>query len=219
MAPGRYRYRMPDMVKRTRIKICGITRLADAVAAAEAGADAIGCVFWKRSSRAVSPEQAAEFARTLGPFVSLVGLFVDPDPDYVRSVCEMVPIDCLQFHGNEGASFCESFQMRWIKALHVRADADLMRLMRQYDNAQGILLDNYDPVRVGGTGSSFDWSLIPDKSHRPLILAGGLSTENVASALRRVQPWAVDVSTGVESAPGLKDAAKIRAFVEAVRSA
>lgn len=201
---------------RTRIKICGITRIKDALQAVEAGADAIGLVFYAPSPRAVDIETAAEIVRSLPPFVETVGLFVNPDPDLVRTVVEKVGISLLQFHGDEPESFCDQFDHRWIKAVRVRAMDDIPTAYREFPRAAGLLVDAYDPRKYGGTGQIFDWSLIPEDRPRPLILAGGLNSANVASAVAAVRPWAVDVSGGVELDKGIKDASRIIEFIKEV---
>jgi len=205
-------------VMRTRVKICGITRAEDAQAAARLGADAIGLVFHARSPRAVTIEQARAVVRALPPFVTAVGLFVNAEPEAVRYVLKTVPLDLLQFHGDESAEACRSYDRPYLKALRMRDDADLAALARPYDDAAGILVDTYVEGVAGGTGLSFDWSRLPAHMPRPLILAGGLNPDNVAAAVTQVRPWAVDVSGGVEAAPGLKDAARIAAFIRGVNS-
>jgi phosphoribosylanthranilate isomerase len=205
----------------TRIKICGITSVEDAQAAVAAGADAIGLVFYPQSPRYVTPEQAALIARAVGPFVITVGLFVNPAEEVVRLVLEHVPLQLLQFHGSESATFCAGFQRQFIKALRMAAGVDVPTIEREFAEAGalGLLLDSYNPTAPGGTGEVFGWERIPAVRRLPLILAGGLAPENVAAAVRQVQPYAVDVSSGVEIAPGRKDSAKIAAFVQAVRGA
>ena len=201
-----------------RIKICGITRVEDALAAVEHGADAIGLVFYEKSPRSVTAAKAAEILQALPPFVTTVGLFVDMPADEVREVLSCAPLDLLQFHGDESAEHCQSFDRPYIKALRVRAGDDLQALMAPYAQARGVLLDTFVEGVPGGTGAAFDWSLAPKNSSVPIILAGGLTADNVAQAVAQVQPYAVDVSGGVELAKGIKDAAKIRAFVQAARS-
>lgn len=203
----------------TRIKICGITRIEDALAAAAVGADAIGLVFFAKSPRHVAIDRAAEICAALPPFVTTVGLFVDAGADQVGDVLERVPLDLLQFHGDESAAECERHGRPYIKALRMRPGIDLRGAVAGYGSARGILLDTYRPGLPGGTGESFDWSQVPSDLKTPIILAGGLSPDNVAEAVRRVRPWAVDVSGGVESAPGVKDSGRIADFVEAVRTA
>jgi phosphoribosylanthranilate isomerase len=202
---------------RTRVKICGLTRGADARAAAELGADAIGLVFYAPSPRAVEIEQARRLAGCLPPFVTSVGLFVDADPAQVRGVLGRVPLDLLQFHGDEPPDYCAAFGRPWIKAIRVRPEIDLHALAARYADAAGLLLDTYDPSAPGGTGRRFDWDLIPRDLDKPVILAGGLDADNVAEAVRRVRPYGVDVSGGVEAAKGIKDRAKMAAFLKGVK--
>ncbi|WP_134677813.1 phosphoribosylanthranilate isomerase [Ectopseudomonas khazarica] len=201
---------------RVRSKICGITRVEDALAAVEAGADAIGLVFYARSPRAVSVEQAVAIVQALPPFVTSVGLFVNMPREQLRALLAQVPLDLLQFHGDESPADCEGFARPYIKALRVRAREDVAAMMAPYAGARGILLDTFVEGVPGGTGAAFDWSLVPPGVSRPIILAGGLDASNVASAIRQVRPYAVDVSGGVEASKGIKDASKIRAFVRAV---
>lgn len=203
---------------RTRIKICGITRGVDALEAARLGADAIGLVFWSGSPRAVSAEQANEAIRHLPPFVTVVGLFVDPHWGHVRAILDAVPLDLLQFHGQESPSLCTAFGRRYIKAIRMQEGTDLGQEIRQHAEAAGFLLDTYVAGVPGGTGVPFDWSRIDRVFDRPLILAGGLNADNVAKAIGRVQPYGVDVSGGVEITKGIKDAAKMAAFVRGVNS-
>lgn len=201
----------------TRIKICGITRVEDALAAAQAGADAIGLVFHEQSPRHVTVEQAARLAAVMPPFVTLVGLFVNPAEDAVREVLRQVPLDVLQFHGEEEPEFCSRFGCPWIKAIRVRSDVDLIQCAARYRMAQGLLLDAFVEGAHGGTGVALDWALIPQTVPLPVILAGGLNIGNVSEAIRLVRPYAVDVSSGVEAAKGIKDAAKIAAFINEVK--
>lgn len=202
-----------------RSKICGITRIEDALAAVEAGADAIGLVFYGKSPRAVSIEQAAAILQALPPFVTSVGLFVDMPRDELQQLLQRLPLDLLQFHGDESPADCEGHGRPYIKALRVRPGEDVAAAMAPYAGAQGILLDTFVEGVPGGTGASFDWSLVPENAAKPIILAGGLDAGNVATAIRQVRPYAVDVSGGVEASKGIKDAGKIRAFVRAVRDA
>lgn len=203
----------------TRVKICGITNLGDALAAVEAGSDALGFVFYAPSKRYVTPEQAGEIIRKLPPFVTTVGLFVNADVDFVESVLATAQLDLLQFHGDEGNADCVRFGRPFIKALRVKPDLDLMQAFSAYPDARGILLDAYRPGVPGGTGEVFDWDLIPDEIAGAITLAGGLDATNVARAVAAVGPYAVDVSGGVEAAPGQKDGAKVSAFVEAAKTA
>ena len=205
----------------TRIKICGITSVDDALAAVKAGADAIGLVFYQKSARYVTPEQAADITRAVGPFVTTVGLFVDAGADDIYRVLRQVPLHVLQFHGSETAAFCSSFSRPYIKALHMTDSVDCVAQTEPFivAGALGVLLDSYHPAMPGGTGETFAWERVPANRRLPLILAGGLKPENVAAAVNQVRPYAVDVSSGVESAPGKKDSARINAFIQAVRQA
>lgn len=203
---------------RTRVKICGITRIDDALAAAQAGADAIGLVFDTKSPRYVTPDQAAKIARALPPFITTVGLFVNAAPDAIENVLSHVPLDLIQFHGNEKPEQCRRYHRLYIKAIHMQSDIDLHEPARLYGDAAGLLLDTYMPGVPGGTGQTFDWSRIPSDLSKPIILAGGLTAQNVAQAVQQAHPYAVDVSSGVELSKGVKDAQKIVAFVDAVRN-
>ncbi len=203
---------------RTRIKICGITRPADAVAAAQAGADAIGLVFYPPSPRFLNVERAREIRDALPPFVQAVALFVNPDAAQVAQVIGRVHPALLQFHGEETPEFCAQFGLPFIKACRVAQGVDLLKYLRPFSAASGWLLDAH-VGEYGGAGASFDWSLVPARLARPLVLSGGLTRGNVGEAVRRVRPWAVDVSSGVESSKGIKDAAKIAAFIAEVRNA
>lgn len=205
-------------MQRTRIKICGITRADDLTAAVRAGSDAVGFVFYPPSPRALSPDRAAALVRRVEPFVTCVGLFVNAEPGSVRETLAAVPIDLLQFHGDEDAAYCKQFGKPYIKAARVRPGLDLLEFARAYPTARGLLLDAWVEA-YGGEGQSFDWSLIPDNLPLPIILSGGLHAGNVGEAVKKVRPWAVDVSSGVESAKGIKDADKIAAFIAAVRTA
>ena len=200
-----------------RSKICGITRIEDGLIAAEAGADAIGLVFYAKSPRAVSVQQARAIIAALPPFVTTVGLFVDADRSELKAILEVLPLDLLQFHGDETPAACEGFARPYIKALRVRPGDDIAARIEPYANAAGILLDTYVAGVPGGTGEAFDWSLVPHGLPKPIILAGGLTAENVRAAIDQVRPYAVDVSGGVEASKGVKDAQKVRAFVRAVR--
>lgn len=203
---------------RTRIKICGITRPEDALAAARAGADAIGLVFYEASSRAVDIAQARQICAALPPFVSSVGLFVDAPQERVREVLQQVPLDLLQFHGDETPEYCELFVRPWIKALRMREGIDLALEASRYAAARGLLLDAWVPGQPGGTGETFDWQRVPRDPGYPVVLAGGLNPDNVAAAVHQCRPWAVDVSGGVEERPGIKSATAISAFVRGVRN-
>lgn len=201
---------------RTRIKICGFTRKEDARAAALLGADALGLVFYLPSPRHVQIEQAADIANSLPAFVSKVALFVDADTNYIQSILEQVNIDLIQFHGDETAAFCRSFSRPYIKAIRMRPEVDLAEIAAQYHDASGLLLDAYHPGVKGGSGSRFDWDLIPKNLPLPVILAGGLDAENARQAVLEVRPFALDVSSGVEAVKGIKDKNKMATFIEEV---
>ncbi len=203
----------------TRIKICGITREQDVQAVVRSGADALGLVFYEKSPRYVSVQQAAQLVRAVSPFVTVVGLFVNPTVDYVREVLANVALDVLQFHGEESPPFCAQFGKPYLKAIRVKAGVDLVECASRYAGAQGLLLDAFVEGTQGGTGESFDWALIPHDLPLPVILSGGLHAGNVAAAVKQVLPYAVDVSSGVEASKGIKDAAKIAALINEVRRA
>jgi len=196
-----------------RVKICGLTRKVDVSAAVLAGADALGFVFTERSKRFISTGQATELVREVPAFVSRVGLFMDPDTQTVADVLARVPLSLLQFHGSEDAGFCRQFGLPYIKAVSMGPDQQVALIEQEYFDAAGLLLDSHAPGGTGGTGQVFNWSMIPDIV-LPLVLAGGLTAENVGQAVRQVKPWAVDVSSGVEDAPGQKSAAKMQAFIK-----
>lgn len=198
---------------RTRVKICGFTRVEDALAAARLGVDAIGLVFYPPSPRNVSITQAAEIVSALPAFVTVVALFVDAGPAWVNEVLHQVNVDCLQFHGNEMPEDCRRYGKPYIKAVRMQQDTKLAEIERQYFDAAGLLLDAYHSGVQGGTGSGFDWGMIPRDCKLPIILAGGLSPDNAGLAVQRVRPYALDVSSGVESAKGIKDAEKMAAFI------
>jgi len=198
---------------RTRVKICGFTRVEDALAAAELGVDAIGLVFYPPSQRNVAIERAAEIVKALPAFVTVVALFVDAEPAWIHEVLRQVRIDCLQFHGDESPEACRMYGKPYIKAIRMQAETELSRFEGRYADATGLLLDAYHPGVKGGTGSGFDWDLIPRESRLPIILAGGLSPENATLAVQQVRPYALDVSSGVESGKGIKDKAKMAAFI------
>ena len=201
---------------RTRVKICGLTRPQDVVAAANAGADAVGFVFYEPSPRSVTIEQAVELIRSVPPFVVATGLFVNPSREYVQQVLANVPLDLLQFHGDETPEFCDSFPARWIKAVRVRSQADIEQAFQAYFRASGLLVDAWAEDQFGGTGNTFNWDLIPSLRPLPLILAGGLAAETVAGAIELVRPWGVDVSGGVEAGKGIKNPAKVTEFIDEV---
>jgi len=202
----------------TRIKICGLTREEDVDAAVASGADAIGFVFYPPSPRYVQPQRAAELAKRIPPFVDVVGLFVNEAPETVRAVCRQVPINLLQFHGDEDTAYCQQFAHPYLRAARVRPGVDLVEFARSFPDARGLLLDAF-VEGYGGGGHVFDWTLIPAGLPGFLVLSGGLTADNVGDAVRRVRPVAVDVSSGVEVGKGIKDHSKIAAFVAAVRKA
>jgi len=196
-----------------RVKICGITREQDLHAACAAGADALGFVFYEKSPRHVAAAAAAALVRELPPFVQSVGLFVNADPAFIEAVLETVPLDLLQFHGDESPADCARYGRPYIKAVRVNRDTDLIKCAADFEDARGLLLDAYVPGVPGGTGERFDWSMIPETMPKAVILSGGLTPDNVAEAVEQVRPWAVDVSSGVEMAKGIKDAHKIAQFI------
>jgi phosphoribosylanthranilate isomerase len=201
---------------RTRVKICGITNLGDALSAVDAGCDALGFVFYSKSPRAVTPKQAAEIISKLPAFVTSVALFVNETAEIVNQVIAETGVDLLQFHGDESAEFCTAFSRPYIKALRMKPELDLTAQFESYASSQGILLDAYTPGIPGGTGEMFDWSRIPAERATKIILAGGLSTDNVATAITQVSPYAVDVSGGVEASKGIKDSNKMTDFMSEV---
>lgn len=201
-----------------RIKICGLTREEDVDAAVAAGADAIGFVFYPPSPRYVAPQRASELAKRIPPFVDVVGLFVNETPEVVRTTCDALPINVLQFHGDEDAAYCRQFSRPYLRAARVRPGLDLLEFARSFPDARGLLLDAFVDG-YGGGGHVFDWTLIPTDLPGFLVLSGGLTVTNVADAIERVHPIAVDVSSGVEMSKGIKDHSKIAAFVAAVRKA
>ncbi len=202
--------------RRTRVKICGITCIEDALTACAAGADAIGLNFYARSPRFVSVEKAAAICAALPPFVSSVGLFVNASAQAIAQVLASVPLDLLQLHGDETPATCAALPLPYVKALRMRPDLDVEAMLVAYAGARALLLDSYNPDLFGGTGSVFDWQRIPASVRGRIILAGGLTSDNVESAVRQVRPYAVDVSGGVEASPGVKDAQRIHAFMAAV---
>lgn len=205
------------MTRRTRIKICGIREPAHARLAADEGADAIGLVFYRQSPRYIEPEAAAAIARTLPPYVAAVGLFVDETAERVAKILEQVPLDLLQFQGDEPAEFCERFGRPYVRAVRMGQGVDLLECAGRFKRAKALLLDAHVPGLPGGTGRRFDWSRVPRSLPIPLIVSGGLDAGNVADAIREVRPWAVDVSSGVEASRGVKDPAKIADFIRSVR--
>jgi phosphoribosylanthranilate isomerase len=204
---------------RTRVKICGITRAQDALEVVKQGADAIGLVFYPKSPRNVSAAQAAEIVSKIPAFITVVGLFVDAEPAFVQEVLSVVHLDLLQFHGDETASQCRQYSRPYMKAIRVKTDTNLVQYAADYADAKALLLDAFAESVPGGTGLVFDWSLIPQNFPLPIVLAGGLNAENVGVAIEQVRPYAVDVSGGVEASKGIKDAAKIAAFMRGVSNA
>jgi len=202
---------------RTRVKICGITRTEDAVVASAHGADAIGLIFYRPSPRYVTPERAREIVAATPPFVSTVAVFVNPSHEEVETVIRECGVTLLQFHGDETPEFCSGFSRPYIKAARIRPGLDLLKYLSPHFAARAWMLDAFHGELWGGTGESFDWGRVPRDAAKPIILSGGLTAENVAEGVKRVRPYAVDVSTGVEVSKGIKEAAKIAAFIGAVR--
>lgn len=206
-------------VNSIRVKICGITSVADALSSVEAGADAIGLVFYPPSPRNVNVELARRISRAVGPFVTVTGLFVDAEPAYIEAIVQQVPLNLLQFHGHERPEFCQRFQRPYIKAIPMRDEVDLTAQFAAYSQASGFLLDAYKPGLPGGTGAIFDWRRVPRDPPRPIVLAGGLEPSNVTEAINTTNPYGVDVSSGVEQSPGIKDPHKVKAFIHRARYA
>lgn len=202
---------------RTRVKICGITNAEDALNAIKYGADAIGLVFYASSPRFVTISQAQQIVAAIPPFVSVVALFVNAPTAEIEAVLSQVRIDVLQFHGDENSAECERIKLPYLKAIRVKNDTNLLQCEVEFGSAKALLLDTYSETAFGGTGYVFNWALIPQNMTKPIILAGGLNPENVADAIKQVQPYAVDVSGGVEASKGIKDLAKIAAFMQAVK--
>lgn len=202
---------------RTRVKICGITRVEDALAAVNAGADAIGLVFYAPSPRCVSVAQAQKIVAAIPPFVSVVGLFVNAPTAEIQFILSQVRLDIIQYHGDETPDVCKQINLPYYKAIRVKAESNLLQYALEFESAKALLLDTYTEAAFGGTGQVFDWNLIPKNMTKPVILAGGLTAENVAHAIKQVQPYAVDVSGGVEVVKGIKDIAKIAAFMQGVK--
>lgn len=204
------------MLSRCRVKVCGITLVADALMVSAAGADALGLVFYPKSKRNISIEQAAEICQALPPFVTTVGLFLDAEPSFVAQVLAAVPLNLLQFHGSESPAYCTQFKRPYLKAVGMKGIAEsggFAAYADQYPEAQGFLVDSHAPGAAGGTGETFDWTQVPQNYPKPIILAGGLTAENVAEAVRVSRVYAVDVSSGVEISPGVKDPVKVQAFI------
>jgi phosphoribosylanthranilate isomerase len=210
---------MNGLFVRTRVKICGITRVEDALIAVAQGADAIGLVFYPPSPRYVKPAQAVEIVNALPAFITVVALFVDASRADVEAVLSQVNIDLIQFHGQETADECRQYGKSYMKAIRVKSDTNLVQYTTEYSDAKALLLDTYAEGVPGGTGQVFDWTVIPKNLSKPIVLAGGLDAENVEQAIRQVKPYAVDVSGGVEFKKGIKDAAKIAAFMRGVSNA
>ncbi|MGS2723292.1 phosphoribosylanthranilate isomerase [Porticoccus sp. GXU_MW_L64] len=202
----------------TRVKICGITSVDDARQALDVGADAIGVVFYEPSPRAVSVQQVRQIASAVGPFVTLVGLFVNASADTINNVLKSVPLQLLQFHGDEPPEFCEQFGMPWCKAIRMAPDLDVVAEAEKFANAQALLFDAWQKDKYGGTGKVFEWQRVPQLG-KPVILAGGLNPDNVVEAVKTVRPYAVDVSGGVEAAKGVKSPEKMQQFIERAKSA
>lgn len=202
----------------TRVKICGLTCVDDALAAVSAGVDAIGLVFYEPSPRCVDIQRAAEIAMAVGPFVTTVGLFVNADREQVERVLAQVPLNLLQFHGDESPEYCEYFQRPYMKALRMKPGLDVADEISRYSSAQGVLLDAYRKGTPGGTGETFDWQRVPRISSKPIVLAGGLEVANVAEAIKVTAPYGVDVSGGVERAHGIKDHQQMIEFIAAAKA-
>ena len=204
---------------RTRVKICGITNIDDALAAIDEGADALGFVFYKPSPRYVDIQKVKDIIDIIPPFISKVGLFVNANTSFVNDVISQLSIDLLQFHGDESEAFCQSFNRSYMKAIRVQEKTDLDLMAKQYHSSSGLLLDAFDSRQYGGTGHAFDWALMPKNFPLPIILAGGLNVSNIAKAIKTTQPYAVDVSSGVEKGKGLKDHLLIQQFMHEVKCA
>ena len=213
----KYRYKMSGQNPLPRVKICGITSINDSRYALAAGADAIGLVFYPQSPRYVTAEQANTIANAAGPFITVVGLFVNAQPKQVKNIMARVPLNLLQFHGDESPEYCQQFSLPYLKAIRMKSDMDLMGAMNAYTSASGILLDTYRKGVPGGTGECFSWNLVPHNWIRPIVVAGGLTPENVRQAMTIANPYGVDVSGGVESVPGIKDEEKIYTFMSNVK--
>ena len=202
----------------TRVKICGITRIEDALTAIRLGANAIGFIFWDKSARYIDPKEVRKIVMDLPPFVTVVGVYVNPSSEWVKKTCSIAGLNLLQFHGDELPEFCSQFPLPYIKAVRIRSGIDLLQYAAQYSSSNGLLLDSYVEGVPGGTGRTFEWSLIPENLSLPVIVSGGLHPKNVCEAIREAKPWAVDVSSGVEVTKGIKDADKIAAFMTGVRN-
>lgn len=202
----------------TRVKICGVTSVADACAAAEAGADAVGLVFYPPSPRYIATDLAAQIVERLPPFVTTVGLFVNQSAEQVGQICSQVELDMLQFHGDESPQECARHGKRFIKAVRMTPDQSVSDRAHDYRQAAALLLDSFDVEKYGGSGDTFDWQRVPEDLAIPVILAGGLNSANVQNAIKMVRPYAVDVSSGVESAPGVKSASMLQEFISRVKN-
>jgi phosphoribosylanthranilate isomerase len=204
------------MNTRIRVKYCGITNVDNALFAASVAVDAIGLVFYPKSPRNVTIEQASKIIAVLPPFVSMVGLFVNPARDEIEQIISKMSLNILQFHGEEPEAFCSSFSLPYMKAIRMAPNVDVLAEIERYNTASGILLDSYHEKQLGGTGEQFDWSRVPDSTDMPIILAGGLSPENISDAIKTTRPYAVDVSSGIESSKGIKDNKKMQQFMNEV---
>jgi len=204
---------------RTRIKICGITRLEDAKASVRAGCDALGFVFYKESPRYIALDAFKVIVKELPPFVTKTGLFVNADPAEIEEAIQSGLVNVLQFHGDETPDFCRQFNFPYIKAVAVSSSVDLIQYAKDFHDAEALLLDAYHEHLKGGTGQTFDWNLIPQSLSKPIVLAGGLHVDNVKEAIKKVKPYAVDVSGGVEESKGIKNSLKIQAFIKETQDA
>jgi phosphoribosylanthranilate isomerase len=204
---------------RTRTKICGITQTKDALAAVNAGADALGFVFYEASPRFIDESSAGKIFKNIPPFINKVALFVNANSSYVNAVINKLSIDVLQFHGDEAEAYCRSFNKPYIKAIRMQETTDLNKVSKTYSSASGLLIDAFDATQYGGTGKTFDWGLLPKECSLPLILAGGLTTSNVHDAIKNTSPYAVDVSSGIEESKGVKDHQLIKQFMHEVNRA
>jgi phosphoribosylanthranilate isomerase len=203
----------------TKVKFCGITNLQDAISAAELGADALGFVFYPKSPRFISPKNAKEIIKKLPPFISMVGLFVNQSKSEVEEVIKGCPLNLLQFHGDENESFCKQYNLPYIKAISMKSDVDLLKCIQEYNSAKALLLDTFSKVARGGSGEVFDWKMIPPKTLKPIIVAGGLTPDNVQTLLEVISPYGVDVSSGIEINKGLKDYKLMKKFILGVTNA
>lgn len=203
----------------TKVKFCGITNLQDAISAAELGADALGFVFYPKSPRFISPKNAKEIIKKLPPFISMVGLFVNQSKSEVEEVIKGCPLNLLQFHGDENESFCKQYNLPYIKAISMKSDVDLLKCIQEYNSAKALLLDTFSKVARGGSGEVFDWKMIPPNTLKPIIVAGGLTPDNVQTLLEVISPYGVDVSSGIEINKGLKDYKLMKKFILGVTNA